>query len=504
MKSLIGLAAGLALVLALSSPTLAAGRPGGVFRVGISASTNLDPGFATSPPDNLIVAQIYERLIDIDNDFNPTPGLASSWSSLDGKVWTFNLRPGAVFCDGSPVTAKDVVWTFNRLRDPKIGSPVVSLFEPILGIQAEGDQTVVFTLRDTNPEFPMDAGEYHTGIVPDGTTDPAEKNISSGAYMVKQFLPEDRIILAKNPHFRLNASDGSPLPKFDEVHFIFSPDIPGQVEALRGGDLDFVGFIPSELAQVVQDDPTTQLLLGDENGLMIIHMRADGDRPAKDVRVRQALKLGTNHEDIIAAVLPGLAEVGNDTPVGPPYKDYYLDQKPAFDPAKAKALLKEAGFENGLEIELIATDWGTPQIATVWAQQMSAIGVKVNIKVISNDIYYTDGPDNWLQCDFGVTPWGSRATPVTYYKLAFTSESMWNSCHWYDTEFDEIVKTIDTEMDKAKRIELYKKSQEIFIERAPAINVFVQKTTAAASNRVENLKLGYAWITTRFWEASFK
>lgn len=77
-------------------------------------------------------------------------------------------------------------------------------------------------------------------------------------------------------------------------------------------------------------------------------------------------------------------------------------------------------------------------------------------------------------------------------------------CHWSGPEFDDIVKKIDTEMDKAKRIELYRKSQEIFIDRAPAINIFVQKTAAAAGSRVENLKLGYAWITPRFWEASFK
>jgi ABC-type transport system substrate-binding protein len=80
---------------------------------------------------------------------------------------------------------------------------------------------------------------------------------------------------------------------------------------------------------------------------------------------------------------------------------------------------------------------------------------------------------------------------------------MWNGAHWSDPEFDQLVKEINQEMDRTKRIELYKKSQEIFIERGPAISVYVQKATAATNSKVENLTLGYAWITTRFWEAYF-
>ncbi len=503
MKRLLGL---FILIGVLMLPALAgaAPNPGGVFRIGIEASTNLDPGFATNPPDILIVSQIYERLVDIDANYNAAPGLATSWESPDGKTWTFKLRPDAKFSDGKPVTAKDVVWTFNRLRDPKIGTPVVSLYANVTDVKAADDHTVVFTLKDTNPEFPVDAGEYHGCIIPDGTANPAEKNISSGAYYIKNYYPEDRVVMAKNPHFNLKAADGTALPYFDEIHFIFSPDIPGQVEALRGGDLDFVGMIPFELADLLKKGPNTKLILGDENEQMVIHMRADKGHLANDVRIRQAMKLGTNHDDIIAAVRPGLAVVGNSTPIGPPYKDYYLDKKPEFNPEKAKALLKEAGHEKGLEIKFMVPSWAqNAQIATVWAQQMAAIGIKVNINMIPSDQYYSDAPDNWLECDFGIGPWGTRATPVTYYNLAYVTGAMWNGAHWSDPEFDAIVKKINTEMDKAKRIELYKKSQEIFIERGPAISVFVQKAAAASGAKVENLTLGYAWITTRFWDAYF-
>ncbi len=503
MKRVLGLLIFMGL---LTAPALgvAADKHGGVFRIGIEASTNLDPGFSSNPPDVMIVTQVYERLVDIDSTYTPVPGLAASWASPDGKAWTFKLRPDGYFCDGKRVTAKDVVWTFNRLRDPKVGSPSVALYANVESVSAPDDDTVVFQLKEANPEFPADCGEYRALIIPDGTVNPTEKNIGSGAYYIKEYHPEDRIIMAKNPHFKLKDADGSALPYFDELHIIFSPDIPGQVEALRGGDLDFVGMLPLESANQVKDDPKTKLVLGDENEHMIIHIRSDEGRPAHDVRVRQALKLGTNHDDIIAAVRPGLAAAGNTTPIGPPYKDYYLDKKPEFNPEKAKALLKEAGFEKGLEIQLMVPTWAqNNQIATVWAQQMAAIGVKVDINMIPSDQYYSDAPNNWLECDFGIDSWGSRATPVLYYNLAYITGSAWNAGHWSDPEFDGIVKKINTEMDKAKRVELYKKSQEIFIERGPAINIYVQKASAGTSANVENLKLGYAWITTRFWNAYF-
>ncbi|MDR1309452.1 MAG: ABC transporter substrate-binding protein [Deltaproteobacteria bacterium] len=504
MKHFIMILAAICLLIAPGA-ALAADKPGGTFRVGIEASTNLDPGFITNPPDMLIIFQAYEHLVDIDPaTYNPVPGLAASWESTDGKTWTFKIRDQAKFWDGTPVTSKDVAWTFNRLRDPEVGTPSVSLYANVADIKTPDDQTVVFELKETNPEFPADCGEHHAGIIPDGVTNPTEKHLSSGAYYIKEYYPEDRVIMAKNPHFNRKAADGSDLGKFEEIHFIFSPDIPGQVEALRGGDLDFVGMLPFEVVEAIENDPNTKLILGDENEQMVIHMRVDGDRVAKDVRVRQALKLGTNLDDIIAAVRPGLAVPGNTTPVGPPYRDYYLDRKPVFDPAKAKALLAEAGYPDGFEIRFMVPTWGqNSQIATVWAQQMAQIGVKVNINMIPSDQFYSDAPDNWLECDFGVGPWGTRATPVVYYNLAYVTGAPWNGCHWSDPEFDELVGQINMEMDKAKRIELYKKSQEIFIDRGPSIAVYVQKASAASSVKVENLQLGYAWITTRFWGANF-
>lgn len=488
--------------LLFCSPLEAAGKPGGSIRVGQGVLSNLDPHFATGPSDLMVASQLYQRLVDIDEKHQAIPDLAESWNSNDGLTWTFKIRAAQKFSDGRPLTAKDVVYSFDRLRDPQVGTPVVKLYAAIKDVKAPDDLTVVFTLAEPNPEFPVDTGEYHAAIIPAGSQKPGEEQITSGAFMIKAYYPEDRIILVKNPYFNRKDQDGQPLPYLDEITFLFSPDMVGQTESLKAGELDFVGGLAQELLASLEKYPNTRIITQAENFHWAIHMRSDGQRPAADPRVRQALNLATDHQELINAVRPGLAVVGNGTPVGPSYGDYYLDRKPEYNPEKAKALLAEAGYAKGLELELVAMNWDEViKIATVWSQQLAKIGVKVTIKTMPQDVYYADGDDSWLKCDYGVTDWSTRGTPVTYFKLAYVSDAAWNSAHWSDPEFDKLVHQVDTEMDRAKRVELYHQIQKIFIERGPTVVTFMQESGAGINKRLEGVKLAYTWTITRFWNA---
>ena len=495
----------LILILAIllgAVPLWAADRHGGTIRVGQGILTNLDPHFATGPSDLMVASQLYQRLVDITQDHEAVPDLAESWSSADGLTWTFKLRADQKFSDQRPITAKDVVFSFNRMKDPEIGTPVASLYAAIKEIKALDDLTVVFTLSEPNPEFPVDTGEYHAAIIPDGSKDPGKEQVASGAYMIKDYYPEDRIILVKNPHFNRLDQDGQKLPYLDELHFIFSADMVGQTESLKGRELDFVGGLAQELLAGLVNHPSTKIITLAENFHWALHLRSDGDRPAANPKVRQALKFGTNHDELIKAVRPGLAVPGNGTPIGPSYGDYYLDRPPVFDQAKAKALLAEAGYANGLELELVAMSMDdVTKVATVWAQQMARIGVKVNIRQIPPDVYYADGDNSWLVCDYGITDWGTRGTPVVYFKMAYTSTAAWNGSHWRDPELDELVRQVDTEMDRAKRVQLYHKIQEIFIERGPAVITYMQEAGAGLNQRLQGVELAYNWAVTRFWNA---
>jgi peptide/nickel transport system substrate-binding protein len=213
-------------------------------------------------------------------------------------------------------------------------------------------------------------------------------------------------------------------------------------------------------------------------------MRAD-QPPADDVRVRQALKAATDNAEILEVVGLGLGSVGNNSPIGPALGDFYLDvPPPEQDIEKAKQLLAEAGYEDGLEIELTTMDTlATRSIATVWAEQLAEAGVTVDIQIIPINTYYGDGV--WLECPFGITDWGARSSPQPYLKLAYTCGAPWNSGHWCDEEFDQLADAAGSEMDHEKRAELYHEIQRVFAERGAAIVPYFAQNMLAYRDSVK-------------------
>ena len=182
---------GLLIAVLLFSVTAlwAAPVPGGVLKVGSQAIGNLDPYFAASIADITLLEQVYQHLTFIDPSNRPVPDLATKWQSADGKVWVFTLRGGARFSNGKPVTVDDVIFSFNRLRDPKVGSPAAGLFKGIQDIKGLDSSRVQFTLADTNPEFASDVGDYHACIIPSGTTDPGKERVGSGPFVIASYSP---------------------------------------------------------------------------------------------------------------------------------------------------------------------------------------------------------------------------------------------------------------------------------------------------------------------------
>ena len=482
---------------------LAAPKQGGVLKVGFQMIKNLDPHFANYAPEMTLNENVYQHLTVVDATNKVLPDLATEWNTTDSKVWTFKIQKDAKFSTGTPVTAKDVVFSYDRVRDPKVGTPLVKHFANVEKIEATDDHTVVFTLKNPNPEFAADVSEYQCCVVPAGS-DPSKQQIGSGYYMISQYFPEDRIILKRNPHFNGKDGKGVQLPYFDEMQIIFSPDAAGQMEALRGGEIDFQGGLTVELADSVRKTPSLKLETRESNMHYAIHLRADQGHIGSNPKIAQAFKLATDHEEIVNAVRPGLAFMGNDTPVGPAFGDYYLNKPPKKDIEKAKQILAEAGFPKGMDIKVtVPNNQSIVPIATVWKEQLAKIGVRAQIQVIPVDMYFGSSDDSWTKCEVGITNWGPRATPVTYFKLAYATGAAWNTAHWSDTEFDELTRQIDSELDRAKRIELYKKAQEILIERSPYIISLFEKSAAGMKKNLEGVFMPTSWSRVRFGTAYF-
>ena len=469
---------------AAGAPTAGAAsgpKRGGTLKRGWQPPTTLDPALQTSVNEIAAVAQIYDWFVWIDEKNQPAPALATSWeANKDGTVWTFEMRKGVTFHSGKSLTTDDVIFTFNRLKDKSIGAATADLYANISGMKAVDASHIQFTLAKPNPDLPADLGDYHAAVVASDTKDFKTTFNGTGPFILDKFSPEDRTTYKRNPNYWMSG-----LPYLDAMQDIYAPQLTSHVEAMRAGEIDVVIGLPAELAETLKKEGKTTLLEGLTNMHFVIHMRSDRGA-AKDPRVRQALKLATDRSAILQVARLGYGVSGRDTPIGPSFGDYYLNvPEPKRDVAKAKALLKEAGYEN-LEITLMAQNaMDVPKIATVWKQQLADAGVKVNINVVPVDTYYQD--DGWLQVDYGITDWGSRATPQPYLQLAYMSGAKWNESHWSDQEFDQLATQAASEMDHAKRVDLYKKIQQILIDRGPVIVPYFEKTVSAALPKVKGL-----------------
>ncbi|MBI1800172.1 MAG: ABC transporter substrate-binding protein [Chloroflexi bacterium] len=469
-----------------ASPTTApAAQRQGALRVAFEIPAKLDPAFASADSEIAILNAIYDYLIDVNTESKIVPRLAAQWTtSADGLTYTFTLASGAAFHDGSPVTAQDVVWTFDRLRDPQLKLPTSSLYENIAGITATGDKVVTFKLKQTNPFFLYDLSDNHALVLKAGTTDAATKFNGSGPFRVVSYSPENRMELAANDKYFIAGKPG-----LASLTFIFFKDQTASVNALRGGQVDLVMRMPSALFKTLQSEQGLTTVSIPTNGFDEVRLRADR-KPGNDPRVVKAFKLATDRKAIFQTVSLGLGAAGRDSPIGPLFKAFYSEETPlpARDPKAAKDLLAQAGYPNGLKLDLHVPDSGDrPDLAVVLKEQWKDAGIDANVVVEPESVYY--GNNGWLEVDLGITGWGSRPIPQFYLDVMLVTGAKWNEAHWSDAELDKLAKTAGTTLDEAERAKAYKDIQRILIERGPIIIPYFFAQFGAVKNTFTGFNL---------------
>jgi peptide/nickel transport system substrate-binding protein len=479
----VATAAGQATQAAATQPPIAAAGAG-TLRVAMQPIVQTDPAFISSDSEVLVANHVYDYLVDVDAESNVQPRLASEWTiSDDGLVYTFSLADGIAFHDGSPLTARDVVWTFNRLRDPALELPTADLYANIAGVEAVGEQQVVFTLNQPNPFFLYDLSDNHALVIKTDTTDPAAFN-GTGPFRVVHYSPEDRIELAANPNYFVPDQ-----PSLASVEIVFFNDEATAVNALRGGQVDLVMRMSTSLFTSLQAEPGITTLDIPTNGFDLIRLRADRE-PGSNPLVVQAMKLATDRQEILDLAQQGYGAVGRDSPIGPLYAAYYSEEAeiPARDPAAARALLEQAGYPNGLNLDLHTPDTGgRPDVAAILQDQWAEAGINLNIVVVPESVYY--GDDLWLEVDLGITGWGSRPYPQFYLETMLVTGAVWNESHFSDPELDELAGLAATTLDEQQRIQAYRDIQALLIERGPVIVPYFFAQFAALRDGFEGFEL---------------
>ena len=461
-------------------------KRGGVLKHALPAINTFDPAFLGTVQDDQIARYWHDQLVWVDGNLQVDWDRSLATGATpndDGTVWTFDLRQGVTFHDGRPFTAEDIVFTFDRLRDPEIGAATVGLYENILAIEAVDDHTVQFTLAKPNPDFlTYDLNDYHAHIMDMNTEDYETEWNGTGPFIVESYIPEDRVVMTRNPNYWRMGEDGDALPYLDGLEFIFLSEASAQFEALRGGQVDWINYMSPEFIQPAMDDQSLEVFGKITNFHYVIHMRSD-QPPADNVLVRQAIKYATDREGILQLAGLGFGVAGNDSPIGPAFGDFFLDEMPPRDVEKAKDLLAQAGYEDGLEIELTVQDAQIARsIATVWVEQLAEAGITVNIQVVPIGVYYGDGL--WLESPFAITDWGPRSSPQPYLALAYVCDAIWNESHFCDEELDALATQAASEMDLDTRTGLFQEISRIFIERGPVIVPYFGQVSLGYRNDV--------------------
>lgn len=463
-RRLAALAALVAFSLLLTACAGAAPREG-VLRVAVNRIVQKDPALISSDSEVLLANHVYDYLVDIDPDNQIQPRLATDWTiSEDGLTYTFTLAEGVSFHDGSEFNAEDVVWTFDRLRDPANEFATASLYDGIVSIEATGEHEVAFTLSEPSPFFLFDLSDNHALVMNAGTTDPENFN-GTGPFQVVSFEEEFRIDLEANEDYFVDAQ-----PKLSAMEFIVFEDEVAAVNALRGGQVDLVLRMSTALFESLKEEPGINTLEIPTNGFDLVRLRAD-QSPGDDPRVIQALKLATDRKEIFELVQQGYGAVGRDSPIGPLYTTYYSEETPlpSRDVQAAIDLLQKAGYEQGdLQLEMSAPDTGgRPDLAAVIKAQWEEAGVLVDINIVPESVYY--GDNLWLEANLGITGWGSRPVPQFYLDTMLVTGARWNESKFSDEELDALAALTGTTLDENERIEAYEEIQRILIERGPVI-----------------------------------
>lgn len=457
----------------------------GELRVAMQPIVQLDPAFISSDPEVIVANSIYDYLVDVTPQNTIAPRLAREWTvSEDGKTYVLTLVENATFHDGTLFTADDVVWTFNRLRDPEVDSPTRDLYSNIENIDATGKFEVTFILKEPNPFFLFDLSDNHALVLKADTPVPGFDFNGTGPFKIASYSPEDRLVVKANEDY---FDPGR--PKLEGVEFIFFNDQVAQVEALRGGLVDLVMLLSADLFNTLIGEQGIIPLEAATNSFDVVRLRADRP-PGDDPRLMQALRLATDRQAIFDLVLQGYGTIGRDNPIGPMYSQYYSEDTPLpeRDVAAARALLAEAGYPDGINLELHTPDTGNrPNLAVVLKDQWSEAGINVEVIVEPESVYY--GDDGWLVVDLGITGWGSRPYPQFYMDTMLTCEAIWNESHFCDSEFDQLVQLAGMTMNEDERVEAYNQIQALLIERGPILVPYFFSQLGAISDRFADFQM---------------
>ncbi|ODT12607.1 MAG: peptide ABC transporter substrate-binding protein [Mesorhizobium sp. SCN 65-12] len=483
-----GGAALLAMGLMVATPALAAD----VIRVASPyQTTTLDPMRSAAAGNIETYGQIYSRLLRRDPETGKLePGLAEKWEvSQDGLTYTFHLR-AAQFSDGSPITAADVAFSLERIHSDKKSAYPAPL-GAVDSIKAGDDRTVVVTLKSPFAPFLGNVEIWNMGIVSKADVEKRGEDafvkapLTSGPYAVKEWKPNEKLVLEPNPHYWRKG-----YPKSDatvELMEIASPET--RQAMIKAGEVDVMRSVPWAQIDDLKKVETIDMRL-EPSTTIYMTLLSEKREPFSNLKARQAAAYAIDNKAMTKAVTHGYAQPANTTLPGS--IEFHDKDNPGIpqDIAKAKQLLAESGMQ-GREVKILATaDAAAQQLALLLQAQWQAIGLKPVIVNVDSGAWWDatgkgdyDAAANWW---YNETPDPDLA--VRWAVCGSCGSSSYNT-FYENPKVDELVEQGTKEADPAKRAEIYKEIQKITTDEVAQIPLYYAPNAVAYSKRLQGIKL---------------
>lgn len=436
----------------------------GVYKLGLQEPDSTINPLTTSDYNAMfIVGLASEGLLSQDAAGKLEGRLAKSWTaSSDGRTWTITLREGLEFSDGSSLTSKDVVATFDSIIGKDSQSPGKSSFDGILqSVQADGATKVSFALAKPYADFPYLLTGSNTTIQPAGfsaSTNWAKKPVGAGQFVLSKYSAGQGVTFTKNPKY-WDAKDVD----LSEIDVRFYADDQAQLLAFQSGEIDQIASSPTVASTLKgSDHKETEPYYNKFDGIFLDVTKA----PFDDPKVREAFAYALDRKEIVKTVYGGDASVGNDTTFFPSsaIQPKGLEQR-SQDAAKVKDLLggKTVSFE-------ITTLDSEKALAQVVQQQLEAVGgFEVTLKVLTSAQYYADGDDTpWLNAPVTITNWAQRL-PAQYIDLIYRSGAAWNASKYSNTKLEDLTDQYESTTSESERQDLANQIAEIEWTDLPVI-----------------------------------
>lgn len=460
-----------------------------------AAPAGFDPPLQSAHASILVLRHLYSGLVYMDANMEVRGRLAERWERGPGNTYTFHLRRGVRFHNGREMTADDVAFSIYRVMDPDFGSFARTNFLSVQRIEALDRYTVRFTLYYPDAAFLLNLTNAYASIVPREVIEQhgslQNHPVGTGPFMFREFIPGNRVVFERNPYYFRPGE-----PRLDTLTFVIMPDEAARLGALRAGSIHMTELSPVNVPLVrgnrdivVRDFLTTNL---DVLGLNLV------DPPFNDLRVRQAISLLIDRQEIVDVVYDGHARITGPVPVSQVRWAIDVSGNEFYRPdvARARALLAEAGHPNGLDVQITAgISPRTVDIAQLLVSQLARGGVRAEIVMRETAQFVADWRERNLQSMS--TSNGGGTDPdraIGFFWHSGASANVWG---FSNARIDYLVEAGRTETDFARRHALYREAQEIILREIPNIFLVTPMTFHFLRSNVE----GY--IAETFYNGNF-